>query len=385
MSPPRTLLRLRRTDVDAQDQDDFVLVSVQAIGPQPLDLKLIGTESENVYATSIRHKKIKDLQLRPAYKGSDAEWEAILKHVLLKSDEPSHGPTGLDDIEIISAVSDGRINLTLRKNIAGVTQRIGAIRLPEDNDTEISLFHWAGDAVLREDAERREKKAAQATVVTKENECRKYKGQCENFTKVKPNHETAILAKTTTMMNAKKLKIRDLQRLLACAKVDPAAAAAVEGARKSTRGRRAGPSRPNKRAASDSESDEDSSFESRKPKPKPAQDEDDDETDDADVTPDNSDQDETEDEQDGDMGDVASVPGAAKPGEGAKKKAIETVAGNGNSPEQRKPDSPPPPRRELPFTRKNGQSLSGQQQQQQQQSGKAPAADDEDDTTEDEL
>ncbi|KAK8199995.1 uncharacterized protein BKA78DRAFT_303091 [Phyllosticta capitalensis] len=223
MSPPRTLLRVRRTDVDAQDQDDFVLVSVQAIGPQPLDLKLIGTESENVYATSIRHKKIKDLQLRPAYKGSDAEWEAILKHVLLKSDEPSHGPTGLDDIEIISAVSDGRINLTLRKNIAGVTQRIGAIRLPEDNDTEISLFHWAGDAVLREDAERREKKAAQATVVTKENECRKYKGQCENFTKVKPNHETAILAKTTTMMNAKKLKIRDLQRLLACAKVDPAA------------------------------------------------------------------------------------------------------------------------------------------------------------------
>ncbi|KAK7533833.1 uncharacterized protein J3D65DRAFT_631501 [Phyllosticta citribraziliensis] len=379
MTPP-TILRVRRTDVDAQSNQPYVLVSVQATGPHPLDLKLVATEGENVYPTSIRHKKVKDLQLRPAYKGSDAEWEAILTRQLLKRpvDASNHGATASsNDIEILSAVSDRRLTLTLRKNIGGITQRIGAIHLPENNDEEISLFDWTVAARDEADREHAELGDLQTRYEELQEKCRRFEAQLQDLVQAKQNHETALLAKFEQLLNAKKLKIRDQQRLLAGAKVDPVAAAAVEGARQSTRGRRrAGPSRPNKRQASNgAESESDSTFEPRKPKPV----DDDDETSEPELTPQESDQDETEDEQDGNMSEDACVPGAAKPGEASKKKATETVAGNGNSPEQRKPDSlhSPPPRRELPFARKNDQGKSGKQLR--------STAEVEDDTTDDEL
>ncbi|KAK7546232.1 hypothetical protein IWX49DRAFT_119468 [Phyllosticta citricarpa] len=377
MTAPRTILRVHRIDVGPQADQPYVLVSVQATGPQPLDLKLVGTEGENVYPTSIRHKKVKELQLRPAYKGSDADWEAILTRQLLKKpvDASSHGATAsLDDIEIVCAVSDRRLILTLRKNIGGITQRIGAIQLPENNDEEIGFFDWTVAAVDEADEERAKLKDLQAKYDALQEKYRRFDAQLEDLVKAKQNHETTLLAKFEQLLNSKKLKIRDQQRLLAGAKVDPVAAAAVEGARQSTRGRRAGPSRPNKRQASNgAESESDSTFEPRKPKPV----DDSNETDDPHLTPQESDQDETEDEQDGNMSeDLTPVPGAAKPGEGQKKKAVETVAGNGNSPEQRKHDSPPP-RRELPFARKIDPGKSGKPQQ--------LAADDEDDTTDDEL
>ncbi|KAK8169411.1 hypothetical protein IWX90DRAFT_176645 [Phyllosticta citrichinensis] len=377
MTPP-TILRVRRTDVDAQSNQPYVLVSVQATGPHPLDLKLVATEGENVYPTSIRHEKVKDLQLRPAYKGSDAEWEAILTRQFLKRpvDASTHGATASsNDIEILSAVSDRRLTLTLRKNIGGITQRIGAIHLPENNDEEISLFDWTVAACAEADREHAELGDLQTRYEELQEKCRKFDAQLQDLVQAKQNHETALLAKFEQLLNAKKLKIRDQQRLLAGARVDPVAAAAVEGARQSTRGRRrAGPSRPNKRQASNgADSESDSTFEPRKPKPV-----DDDETSEPELTPQESDPDETEDEQDGNMSEDASVPRAAKPGEASKKKAIGTIAGNGNSQEQRKPDSldsppPPPPRRELPYARKNDQGKSGKQLQ------------DEDDTTDDEL
>lgn len=45
--------------------------------------------------------------------------------------------------------------------------------------------------------------------------------QLEDLIKAKKEHENALLEKFQHLLNAKKLKIRDQQRLLASAKVDP--------------------------------------------------------------------------------------------------------------------------------------------------------------------
>lgn len=75
------------------------------------------------------------------------------------------------------------------------------------------------------------------------------------LTQHKIAHEKVMLDKFTLLLNEKKLKIRDQQRLLASAKVDPEKLAAVEASRKS---RKAGPSRGNKRKAAQKDESEES-------------------------------------------------------------------------------------------------------------------------------
>ncbi len=45
--------------------------------------------------------------------------------------------------------------------------------------------------------------------------------QLEDLIRVKDEHENALLENFTKLLNAKKLKIRDQQRLLARAKIEP--------------------------------------------------------------------------------------------------------------------------------------------------------------------
>jgi hypothetical protein len=70
-----------------------------------------------------------------------------------------------------------------------------------------------------------------------------------------------MIEKFSRLLNEKKLKIRDQQRLLASSNVDPAKLAAIEQARTETKARSAGPSRAGKRKGvikdeSDEESDD---------------------------------------------------------------------------------------------------------------------------------
>lgn len=75
--------------------------------------------------------------------------------------------------------------------------------------------------------------------------------QLDELVKVKKEHEDDLLKKFAALLNSKKLKIRDQQRLLAHAKIDPKAGAEVQQTR-SKPGRKAGISCTGKRKANDS-------------------------------------------------------------------------------------------------------------------------------------
>jgi len=47
--PGSRVLRVRRTDADA---DSFVLLNVTTAGTRPLDLKVVGTDGEDVYVAA---------------------------------------------------------------------------------------------------------------------------------------------------------------------------------------------------------------------------------------------------------------------------------------------------------------------------------------------
>lgn len=209
--------------------------------------------------------------------------------------------------------------------------------------------------------------------------------QLEDLIKAKKDHENAMLEKFKDLLNAKKLKIRDQQRLLAGAKVDPSAAHQLQYAREGTGKRRPASSRPSKRKAKDSvpvvedeeEIDEDTAMRMDEIEAE-AEQEKVEELERA-MTPEKSDLDETEDEASEDEGFAPAPEASPRPlrGVGSKGKIIETTA-RWAAPRE---DEAPPPRRELPFAR---QTQEIQTLENQRQAATKRAAD-EDDDTDDEL
>lgn len=231
----------------------------------------------------------------------------------------------------------------------------------------MQLFEWTGLAAAGADELRNELDGFQAAVKAHQGTVEKLTAQLDDLVKAKKEHENELLQKFAELLNTKKLKIRDQQRLLATAKIDPKAAADVDSTRASTGRRKVGASRQIKRKANGTAMDVEDEQEGRVGM------ENDDALDDEDeemgkqlrdaATPEKSDLDETEDEEsESDEEGFAPAPTAsqaARSGAGGKGKAIEMVKSREKTPES-EPKSKdeakePPPRRELPFGRAKAQ------------------------------
>jgi hypothetical protein len=97
----------------------------------------------------------------------------------------------------------------------------------------------------------------------KDQETKRLADTLTELTKLKNEHEDGLIEKFAKILNEKKLKIRDQQRILASANVDPRRLAEVEQSRRQPRSSSPGPSRAAKRKAgatlsikSDDESDD---------------------------------------------------------------------------------------------------------------------------------
>lgn len=350
------ILRLPRNDTVG-----FVLVNVTSNGPLPLDLQLLATEGESPYiATSksyayltssrstlitddsskVKQKRISKLRDH-RNKLSDAEWETTLLSALTQRRAPKSGAEHLEKLEVIAALAGGSLTITLRQNISGITQKLSDIILKQDDEQGVELISWADTAVQRSDSLESEVMDLTAKYDDQTKTMEKLNKQLEDLIVAKKEHEDALLEKFRELLNTKKLKIRDQQRLLAGAKVDPKQAANLTKARASEKGHRPTASRAGKRKANGSAQAEESSEEDgfdRKPPTRGK--EESDGTERAD-TPEASDQDAKEDESDDDLDSAPrdpALPDRSKGGDDAAGKAQEEMQLD-----------TPPPTRELPF------------------------------------
>ncbi|KAF1982159.1 hypothetical protein K402DRAFT_424746 [Aulographum hederae CBS 113979] len=238
------VLRVQRTDVD----EGFVLLNVSSSGPRPLDVKVIGTEDEYVYVAKIKQDRSEGLRASN-YQGADEEWGSALSHVLLQQQIDNQHAKNLSGLEIVASIADGVINVTVRKNISGITQRLGAIALKRTSKEDPSLFQWAASASATYSGAQTELASLTAKLEEQQKEVDRLNQQLSSLVDAKKDHEDALLTKFSDLLNSKKLKIRDQQRLLAGAKVDPAVAKKLASSREDGRSRRAGASRAGKRKA----------------------------------------------------------------------------------------------------------------------------------------
>ncbi|KAI0116364.1 hypothetical protein GGR51DRAFT_501108 [Nemania sp. FL0031] len=241
-----------RFPVSGQENDSFLL-EISSNGSRPLDLKLIGSESTAVFLVKLRQKKIDEYKASPS-QCSDEEWEQILTSTFVDL-KP------VPDIEIRADVqSDGAsVTLSFRKNIQGITQRLGSIKLDENGKTEISPFDWCVSAITSRTKVMDELAAAAAKIESLENSINDLKAQLDDFIIAKEEDETQMLEKFRDLLNEKKLKIRQQHRLLAAAKADPKKFTNIGGVDGQYAHRDAGPSRSGKRKAQIKVEEEDES------------------------------------------------------------------------------------------------------------------------------
>ncbi|GAB1313046.1 Mitotic apparatus protein p62 [Madurella fahalii] len=213
------IIRVPRTD----EEGAYVLGEVTPSGSKPLNVKFVATEGEEPYVVKLRHDRIGELRASSS-PCSPEEWESILKALLLRG-EP------VDGIEAGAEANVGKsITITIRRRIAGINQRLGALTLNHKADEAIQLFDWCGAAAL--EREKFQETLAQETAKVSDLEFRvaELRNQLDELTRSKKERESEMLEKFCGLLNEKKVKIREQQRLLSTAQVDPSRIAAARAA-----------------------------------------------------------------------------------------------------------------------------------------------------------
>ena len=119
-----------------------------------------------------------------------------------------------ETLEVRAVITGEQMTIIFRKNISGITQRLGEISLVKDEAQEVDAVAWASTAVLRCDDLEKEVEGLKLKYEDQQSIIRDLQQQLEDLIEAKKMHETALLEKFRDLLNAKKLKIRDQQRVL---------------------------------------------------------------------------------------------------------------------------------------------------------------------------
>jgi hypothetical protein len=219
----------------------------------------------------VKHDKVSKLKDKKHPIAED-EWEKILTEVLLdRQSDP--------DIELAAQVAEGQsIALIVRRSISGIKvtstrrqkhptvvlifsqQRIGTINLNCDEDKGLDLFDWCGTALASKKDMKTHLESVNAKARELENAVKELKDQLEELIEAKKADESELLVKFRDLLNEKKVKIREQQRLLMANNVDSEERGAAPSPRRVVRQTGKGhvpkPSRASKRKAVEPEPEE---------------------------------------------------------------------------------------------------------------------------------
>lgn len=370
-----------------------MLINIEQTGASELDLRLVGTDGSSPFVGSVKQSAITRLKNK-AYNGTSEEWTTVLRAILLQDDDSAKSDVG-HGLEAVATIDD-QLHIVIRKNIGGITQRLGSLTLEQNDEVEISLFDWAAEAANASDGLRHRLETVQDLLDEQKAMAVRLNTEINELLNAKKEHEGHLIGKFSELLNAKKLKIRDQQRLLSTAKIEPTTAAQVRNARQIEDRHVAGASRTRKRkvkaAKEDDSDDDDDGFELSGKKADVDEEELREDLDQAE-TPEASDQDDqTDDEDEGAEAVTSQAPavrsqtslqGAGKRGKALAKEPERRV----EVPEEAEMLHPPP-RRELPFARSRGlveKAVSSTGRRHVDEANSAASPHDEDEETDDEL
>ena len=180
----------------------------------------------------MRNRKLDQLR-HTNYDGSDEEWTAILKHVLISKQGSGVTETNKQNLDVSCTVSGKDPNATLaisfRTRVEDITQRLGSLELAQTEDTDhVDLFGWASQAIEQRDELESQimKGSEEASIST--STIAALQAQLEDLNRAKAEHENELLEKFVALLNEKKLRLRELSRQMSTGKVDKRALERLE-------------------------------------------------------------------------------------------------------------------------------------------------------------
>ncbi|KAL8869876.1 MAG: hypothetical protein Q9198_007777, partial [Flavoplaca austrocitrina] len=326
----------------------------------------------------VKHARISKYRAKSNHL-SESEWETLLRWTLLQEHSPDRQSPDYKDLEIVASISNTKLTITFRKSISGIHQKLGELSLTKDADAGINVLDWANTAISRAESLETEAQTLQMKLAEQTEFAQNLNAQLDELILAKKEHEDTLLEKCAILINEKKGKIRDQQRLLADAKVDPKKLRATQAARRpgSLSRQAPGPSAKGKRKASAPASsvhhDEENGFED--PRIKAEEVEEEQQPDSEDVTPEHTDLDETEDDLDDADTGLVPAPTTAK-GKVTEEPVSTSGVLNGDL------DEDLPPRRKLPFMKDQPEPSQASNNLDEDQDTKMA---DDDETDDDEL
>ncbi|KAL4866411.1 hypothetical protein BDV12DRAFT_136483 [Aspergillus spectabilis] len=253
------ILQIRRSDED----NAHVILHVSRSDPDAPEVIITATEGESPYTRTVQLSQLKKFKAK-TFQGTDEEWKDIILHILGLLEDPDTKSEHLADIEASAGISgSGEDNkelvITVRKRIQTITQKLGSLTLHQDDEQGIELFEWSNIAITRAGILEQRFNSFIARFHTAENTINSLSKQLEELISSKIENEQRLMSDFAQLLNEKKLKIRNQQRLLAFANVDPEklsemqAATATDSSKPNAKGRRSKRAAGNIADESDSE------------------------------------------------------------------------------------------------------------------------------------
>ncbi|PYH98346.1 hypothetical protein BO71DRAFT_395302 [Aspergillus ellipticus CBS 707.79] len=209
-SLPR-ILRIPRSD----EANNFALLHVSRVGSA--DLNLAATEGQFPYTGVVRRAYLETYRSKN-YQGSDDDWTHIMLYTLGQLQDSTEKSTLLSGIEASANITnyddENKLVISIRRRIQTITQRLGSITLRQDNEQVIELFDWTALAVTRTDILEQRLSTLQQDYRMAEDTINRLSNKLNELIDAKSRHEEQLMTNLTQLLNEKKLKIRNQQRLL---------------------------------------------------------------------------------------------------------------------------------------------------------------------------
>ncbi|KEZ43793.1 Mitotic apparatus protein p62-like protein [Scedosporium apiospermum] len=206
MAPNQRILRFAQS----RKKSAFVLVQAASTGRHPLDLKLIGTDGFSPFVVTLRQDRVLSLK----HSCPDEEWEEIL--ITLFSQKTIEGIQATARVEETQNEDEPPSHLTIevRRSVQGITKHMGDITLRYKPEEPIDVVDWCNTSILayEEATAALEKEGQRVSKLEKELEI--LQNQLNELVDAKKADENDLLEKFRDLLNEKKVKIREQQRLL---------------------------------------------------------------------------------------------------------------------------------------------------------------------------
>lgn len=159
------------------------------------------------------------------YVGSDEHWLAILKYAFITRQTSELEESERKGLHVECAISGiepkSQLTITIYSRVEDITHQLGQVELAFSPDvSDVDLFGWSCQIIDQRDKLEdqiatggQQAHSTQQTIATLQK-------QLEDLVKAKEEHEHQLLSKFTLLLDEKKLKIRNQQRILQTANVN---------------------------------------------------------------------------------------------------------------------------------------------------------------------